>query len=157
MEYTVTRHFAGNREKAFDLISSVFISNGYKQVSRDARSLNFEGEAGASTRSRAFLGATSVTFSFEDDMLTLHARMGGVRKMATLIVLLPVALAVLFLVTFGILFGEMGPRFIAMVSLGPVLPWMLLAPFLINWLKKRSHEALEKLLESIVRTGEASG
>jgi hypothetical protein len=155
MEHITSSSFKGSPEKVFGLITTVFTSNGYNLASRDAQTLRFESEARAGLSRIPMLGASTVMFSIEGERLTMRADMGGVRKMGTLIILLPVALAAILLAIFGILFGELGPRFIAIVSLGPVLPWVLLAPLLIRWLKNRSAEALDRLLESIVKAGGA--
>jgi hypothetical protein len=155
MEYTASRPLEGSPERALDLITAVFASNGYALVSRDSRSVRFESGAGEGKGRNPMLGDSTVMFNIKDGSLTMLADMGGVRKMGTVIIFLPVALALFFLVLFGILFGELGAGFIAMVSLGPVLPWVFLAPLLIRWLKKRSVEALDRLLESMAKASGA--
>jgi len=150
MEYTISRPFEGDAERAFDLITAVFTTNNFRMVSRDARSLEFDDVGASGSKGRQLLGASRVSFSLERGSLTMHARMDGIRKISTALIVLPAGMGLLFLLLFGIMFGEMGPRFIAMISLGPVLPWVLVSPVLIRWLKKRSREALEGLIDSIV-------
>lgn len=152
MKYTVARAFDGDMAKAMEIASTAFSSNNFDVTHRTPTSIEFEARKGGprAAANSPLLGATRIKLDMADGQLRLMASLRGVWAMGRLLIYLPVALGIILIVLLGLLFRDNGLMITTFIAIALVLPWVVLAPFMVRWLKGRAIMVLANLLQSII-------
>ena len=153
MQYRESIPFAGDPAKAFDMATTILTGNGFRIVEKGEHSLAFSSPGMSSTKQNPLLGASEIRVERRVGELEIQAELGGVQRMRTFLILFPIGLALFLFVLFGILFREKGILFTAGVSVGPLLPWVVLTPLLSAVTKRRTERALTDLLANMDMAG----
>jgi hypothetical protein len=155
MEVEFSTSFDGHVEASFEMATTILTANNFRLVDKTGDTLEFSGGGMSSSRQNPLVGATRIRFLHRPGQLTLEADLGGVTRMSWFLHLFPAVMGVFFLILFGVLFRQMGWWFVVAVSLGPLLPWVVLSPVLSRWIRWRAIKALENVLANLAMAGQA--
>jgi hypothetical protein len=153
MDYTQQTSFSGNFTKALDVCTATLTTLGFRIVSQEQYSRCFEGPGMQSTKQNPILGASTIRLSWKEQKLVLDAELKGLERMRQFLLFFPPGLALFFVMLFGILFHTRGFGFVVLLSIAPLLPWLVLSPLLIKMTKTRTLQALDTLLNNIAAVG----
>jgi len=157
MDYEKTIEFGEDVEKAFDVAKSTFLPHGFQIVSISDTDLEVAGPGTYWTKGQdPMVGISKAHISAVDGKLSIRAELGGVTKAVKYLVIFIVAMAVLFLAVFAIVFGQsqgQSMRKVLLISLGPLAPWVVIAPLMGRFLKSRTCRAIDVLMNNIVALG----
>lgn len=156
MEYSKTVPFTGHGARALDVARSVFVGQGFQIVASSDYELRVTGPGINSTKENPLKGVSEASIIIRSASIEFNAILGGVQKMKTFLRLLPLGLALFFLIVFGVLAlsvpGLRQPWFF----LGPALalsPWVFLAPLMGRSIEKKTTQAVDTLLSNMVIMG----
>ena len=149
MRYSRSIRFAGDLAKAFEISMTVLLANDFRLVSKTPDRLEFAGPGVVSKRRNAISGVSRICVSGSKGSLAIEAELGGVKRLGCFLVFFPLGLAIFFCLLFGVLFQDRGFPFIAMLSVAPLLPWVVLSPLMTYVAKVLVVRALENLLSNM--------
>jgi hypothetical protein len=153
-DYRTGVEFTGDTGRAFRAATIVLLSNGFQIVEEDGSTVVYQGPGMISSRQNPLVGASRIEIARQGDRLVLAAELGGIRTMRRFLFALPVGLAALFLVVFGLTLPVPFAQ-AALFSIAPLLPWIVLSPLLANWIERRTCRALDTLLAQVASLGGA--
>lgn len=157
VRYIVAKPFAGDAGKAMNIASTAFTSNNFNVTSRTPSSIEFTTSKDGKADANPLLGATHIKIEKADDHLKLEATLRGVWALGRLFIYLPLALGVTLIILlkiYGDFHKEASVALMTSIAIALVLPWAVLAPILIRWLKRRALMILANLLQSIITRAE---
>lgn len=149
-------------------------SQGFVIERRDAQSAELIGPGMNSTRQSPLLGASAIRLRRHANHLELDAELGGVTSMGRFMLWFPLGLGLCLGTLFGILggfgFGQQfgvgfgvpwarGWSWLAVtfaLSLLPVAPWFVLAPWISRNLRRRTEHALTALVQNAAQLSRTS-
>ena len=107
-DYTNRELCDGDGRAPLSVGTRVLTSNGFQVALKSGSSLRFTGPGTIRSRKNPILGASEVRIAMEQGHLVMEARFGSIQKMMRTLSVVLVALAVAFVVGFGIWFREGG-------------------------------------------------
>jgi len=170
-DFEVEAQTTGDAQQALSRAILVLETVGFRIVACDDRNAELQGPGLNSTKQNPLLGATTIHLRCTERTLRLNAKLGGVATMQRFLTWFPLilglSLGTIFAIAGGFGFGRaagipfgvpwaQGFRWILAayaMALMPVAPWLLLSPWLIRVIRKRTNSALETLLQNAVMRG----
>lgn len=128
---------------ALDTARQIFVANGFAVEVSDSELIAI-GPGMNSTSQNPLVGVSRARVVVSKDVVRFVGELGGVRKMQRLVYLLPLALGI----SFGLIFGLTFSFRTGLSALLPVLPWAIGGPIMSQWLKNRTIQAVEILLQN---------
>ena len=148
--YETEQPFAGDRAAALNVALTALLGHGFEILSKTSDEIQAVGPRMNSSNQPALAGATTITIRVSSSAIQARAELGGVRTLKRFLYLVPLAMGVLLLIVFLPLAGA-----VAWTSLLSVAPVVILAPFLVGWIERRSAHAVDRLVRSMVAVGGA--
>jgi hypothetical protein len=165
-DFAITSETSATSTDVLQSAVTTLISNGFAMTNRDASSATLTGPGQRSTKQNPILGASRIVLRIDNGILHVDAELGGVDSMRRFVMwfpfLLGLGLGLAFTVVGGLTFGRIfgvgfgvpwaqGWRWVV-IAMGsaflPVAPWIVLSPMLVNIIRKRTHRALQTLVEN---------
>ena len=161
MHYAASLPFSGNPDDAFRLAEASLTAISFRLTERSSSSLEAVGPGMNNTRQSALVGASRVRITNGRGDLSLEAELGGVKRMSRFVTLFPVGLVLSLAIVLGGVFGTLfGPGIwmvpVAVSSGGLAIVWLVLGPLMARGIRRRTCQALDALLASMVVAGEAA-
>ena len=155
MDYEKTEPFSGNMEKVLEVARNVFIQHNFQIVRNSDTEVEFTGPGMLSSRQNPIVGISRICIRGASGNISIEAEFEGIRKLTKYLALFIVAMAIFFVVLFGILFSKQGQPLNKTIvkSLAPFAPWPILIPLIHIWMKSRTSKALDRLLINMVALG----
>ena len=156
MEYSKTVPFTGRGAKALDVARTVFMGQGFQIVANNDYELRVTGPGINSTKENPLKGVSEASIIVRSSTIEIKAMLGGVQKMKNFLRLLPLGLALFFLILFGALawsLPELRQAWIFLIPLLALSPWLFLAPLMTRMIEKRTKQAVDTLLNNMVMIG----
>ena len=156
-EYSKTVSTAVAPEKAIEVARSTFMSLDFRIVSCSGRELRVEGKGMRNTKQNPLKGITEATILASRSGIDIQAVLGGVDWMRRFVLIFPLALGGFLTLVFGVLSIFVPTMRNPLVLLAPILslaPWPIIGPFMARWIKQRTEQAIDALLENM---GEGGG
>jgi hypothetical protein len=155
MDYERTEPFSGNVEKVLEVAKNVFIQHNFQIVRDSDKEVEFTGPGMLSSRQNPIVGISRICIRGSRGNLSIEAEFEGIRKLTKYLAYFIVAMAIFFVVFFGILFSKQGQSVykIILISLAPFTPWPVIIPLMYIWMKWRTAKALDRLLINMVTLG----
>lgn len=149
MHYEGRTVFTGDRRSALEAGRSILMNNGYTVSPIEHDSFTATGRGLGSTQQNPLTGATEFMVKAGGGEIVVRAELGGVRSMMWFLLLFPPGLGACLAISFGISMGW--DR--AYAAFLPILPWLVISPLMIFWLRRRTERALETLLQNMATVG----
>lgn len=156
MEYSKTVPFAGRGAKAMDMARSTFVGQGFQIVASNDDELRVTGPGINSTRENPLKGVSEASIIIRASAIEIKAILGGAQKMKTFLRIFPLAMALFFLLVFGVLAWRLPDFRQWWIFLIPVLalsPWVFLGPAIARSIEKRTIQAVDTLLSNMMMMG----
>jgi hypothetical protein len=147
MDYSKTIPFP-EQKLVIPTVTKAFADRGFQISDMTETTAELKGPGMINSQQDPIVGISKASISYRGEMLTVEAEFGAIRKLLTYMSVFIVAMALFFLVLFGIIFTKQGksPGTIVLISLAPLLPWPVLLPAMYAWMNKRTAKALDVLL-----------
>src|SRR5262245_34476712 len=132
MQYTASRPFRGNPDRALGLAEAALTGIGFRTTKRTPGMLEMTGPGLNSTRQSALVGASRILIRGGTSELAVEADLGGAAFMTRFVMLFPIGLALALGCVFAVLFGFLFPQdpwvfvTIAIAVGGNALVWLVL-------------------------------
>lgn len=149
----------GSMEKALEVARETLVRNNFRLLSTTSTSFEAEGPGMHSTGQNPLVGISRVRLEAIGHDLLATAELGGLRRMVAILFLLIGGLTVMC-VLMAIFKGpsaESMSHSRLLVAVGPTAPWLVLAPLMIWWMRRRIERALETLLSNASAVANAAG
>jgi len=155
MDYEKTEPFSGNMEKVLEVAKNVFIQHNFQIVRDSVTEVEFTGPGMLSSRQNPIVGISRIRIRATRGTLSIEAEFEGIRKLTKYLVFFIVAMAIFFVVFFGIMFSRQGQPLnkTIIISLATFVPWPVIIPVMYVWMKSRASEALDRLVSNMVTLG----
>lgn len=157
-EYAKSVPFEGRAGKALSVAQSAFISQGFEIVGRGDSELRVTGPGMNSTRQNPLRGVTEASIVVRSTAIEIRAVLGGVQKLKTFLRVFPLAMAIFFMVVFGVIAWQVPVFRHFWIFLFPLLalsPWLVIAPVMGRAIERRTRQAVDTLLSNMVMLGSA--
>jgi hypothetical protein len=158
LDYRKVESFDGDVARVFEPAVVILTTLGFRLVEQGARSVSFRGPGMHSSRQPGLLGASYLRLTHDDGSLQLEAELGGTKLLERFVTWFPPALAAAIGATLAILLGlQFGWPAVTMsmsTAFLTCLPWKLLSPVLVRWIRARSVRALDVLLINLASGGQ---
>ena len=146
-------NFSGDGERAISTALQTLLPLGFEIESQGSSHLIVSSHNYRSTKQDPLLGISRAEFSIKRFSLEVKAELGGVAWMRNFLLMLFIGLGIFDLIVFGALWYFLDalrpyPWLLAF-PLAALLPWVILGPILTRSIKKRTLDALKKLLDSM--------
>ena len=155
-EYSTSVPFTGNAKRALAVAQSTLLASNFVVVSASETSLQVKGRGMTSTRGNPLKGMTEGTFIVRNSAIEVSAVLGGVQWLKKFLRIMPLSMAVLFLVIFGAI-AIFDPIFrlwwIFLIPIAALSPWLILAPVFGRSMERRTTAALDDLVANMVLLG----
>lgn len=155
-EYSKTVPFTGQTARALEAARSTFMGQGFEIVASTDHELRVTGPGLASTYENPLKGVSEASMIVSARAIEIKATLGGTRMLRKLLWILPLGLALLFLIVFGVVAWIVPDFRQPWVFLIPVLalaPWLFLSPLMVRRIKNRTIQAVDTLLNNMVVVG----
>lgn len=153
MRYERSLPFDGDPRQALQVATGVLASNSFALELRGQTALVANGPGLHGTRQNPILGVTRAEIRVEAGTIRIAAELGGVRSMRNFLFIFPPALAILLLGTLSA--AGLPWHSVGLAVLLALAPWLVLAPALTGWVKRRTTHALDTLLHNMASVGGA--
>jgi hypothetical protein len=165
--YSKSIPFSGDIDAAFAAAANVLGANGFVLHEKGLSRVEFDGPGMRSSRQNPLLGASHLRMEARAGTLSLDAELGGVDTMRRFLIYFPLAMAAGFFVLIGLgggfLLEQLGASnrgepvaregfwllLTAPLALLPFAPWLILSPLMCRAIRRRTIEALDRLLAHI--------
>jgi len=149
--YETSVPFTGDPGPAIAAARLFLGANGFKVDQPNNAELLATGPGMRSTRQNPILGVTSGRLKFTGRSIDFTGELGGVEFMRKFLCYFPPGLALGLMISFCIA-GVFVPDFPwVAVAIAPlaVLPWIFISPLMLRSITKKTHAAVDTLLENI--------
>ena len=154
--YSTSLPFSGNAKRALAIAQTTLLASNFVVLSSSETSLQVKGRGTTSTRENPLKGMTEATFIVRNSAIEVSADLGGAQWLKNFLRIMPLAMAGLFLVVFGIL-AIFVPVFrnwwVYLIPLAALSPWVILAPVLSRSMERRTTAAIDDLLSNMIMLG----
>jgi hypothetical protein len=154
--YTTSVPFTGNAKRALAVAQSALLASNFVVVSSNDSELSVKGRGTTSTRENPLKGMTEGTFIVRNSAIEVSAVLGGSQWLKNFLRIMPLSMAVLFMLVFGII-AIFEPIFrqwwIFLIPLVALSPWLFLAPVLGRSMERRTTAAIDDLVSNMVLLG----
>jgi hypothetical protein len=165
-DYIKTTDFSGPAERVLAAAITTLTNNGFAIVDRSDVEATLAGPGFNSTRQNPLVGASRITIAARGHTLHVNAELGGVESMRRFLMrfpfLLGLGLGAFFAVFGGVFFGQLfgvgfgapgmaGWRWAALtLTMGLLLsvPWIVISPMMVRTIRRRTHRALDVLVDN---------
>jgi len=154
--YSTSVPFTGNAKRALAVAQSTLLASNFVVVSSSETSLQVKGRGTTSTRENPLRGMTEGTFIVRNSAIEVSAVLGGAQWLKNFLRIMPLAMAGLFIIIFGIIaiFSPVFRRWwIFLIPIAALSPWAILAPVLGRSMKTRTTGAIDDLISNMVMLG----
>lgn len=149
MRHEARRSFQGNAEKALGEARSQLVARGFRLGALDGRSFTAESPGYAGTKDDPLRAVSHVKVQALGTELVAACELGGVRRMAWFLAVFPPALVACVLGIQVALSPGLMPLDRALRVGGTIaLPWLVLAPALVWWIRRRAVAAIDTILSN---------
>ena len=154
--YSISVPFTGSAKRALAVAQSTLLASNFVVVSASETSLQVKGRGMTSTRGNPLKGLTEGTFIVRNSAIEVSAVLGGVQWLKKFLRIMPLSMAVLFLIIFGAL-AIFVPVFrnwwVFLIPIAALSPWLILAPVVGRSIEGRTREALVDLVANMALLG----
>jgi hypothetical protein len=158
MSYEKTIRFSGNFDKAIEVAKNTLMPNGFTIANNDEDAIELRGPGSFWTKGQnPLVGVSWIRLEKIEDSVLIKAEFGGVKKTIIYLCCFILAMAVFFLVLFGILFSQKPPTHRFLIPLAPFIPWPFIIPVMAIILKWRASKSLDALSHNIAMEVGISG
>jgi hypothetical protein len=152
--------FSGNAHVALHNALSTLLPLDFKVIGQTENRLTVEGPGYNSSKQNALLGMSSGEFTISHGTISLLARLGGVDRMAHILLFILIGLgSVQALVFIGLwLYIERlhaNPFFLVIPAL-VFLPWVFITPRIIKWTRGNCENALARFVDQLASPQDAN-
>lgn len=145
MDYQRSIPLSGNPEKSLETAKMIFMQNGFRMKKKGERDLEFIGPGMNSTKECPLLGVSLARIQVSAGHLKMEAELGSARWMQRFLFLFPFALGTILFLSFAAIQKNWSVGFSAFLS---VSPWLILSPIMSRWIRRRTTQALDVLMEN---------
>ena len=153
IEYSKTVPFTGHASKALAVARSAFINLGFNIVTNTDYEIRVTGRGMTSTRENALKGVTEADIIIRPTTIEVKAVLGGAQKMKRFIRIFPLAMAVFFLIVFGVI-AAIEPTFriwwLFLMPVAVLAPWLVLAPLIGRSIENNTKQAVDTLVNNMI-------
>jgi hypothetical protein len=160
--------FDGSAEKLFNTAHAYLQPFGFEVSTRNGSSIHLTGPGLRSTRQNPILGATGIVIQVQERRIQIQAELRGVEALQKFVKFFPLflglGLGLFFGIGGGFLFGNQSgvgfgipgvPHwkwFVASMGFSfiPISPWLVLSPMMSRRILRRTQEALNSFMETIL-------
>jgi hypothetical protein len=157
MSYEKTIYFNGNTGKAIEVARNTFLPLGFSIANNTNEYIELTGPGTYWTNGQnPLVGISRISVARTHNELSIKAEFGGVWKTVKYLIIFIISMSIFFLVLFGIVFNKQGmsAQKNLLLALGPFVPWPVLIPLMAIWMKSRTSNSLDALLNNMVTLGQ---
>ena len=149
-EHRCRRESSAEPERLLDLARTTLAAAGFRVGPAAGGELVAEGLPPMSTKRNPLTLATRIRVRAAAGGLELEAELGGVRRLRAFVLVFPLGLGLLISASFALAarFGGMPPG-AWWIPLVAASPWLVLAPLMAAWIRRRAIAAVERLADSL--------
>jgi len=152
LKFTYSINTSADSQTAANTLLNTLLPLGFRIVNQSSHSLVVESPGYNSTRQNTLLAMSRAEFTFSRSKIDLQAELGGIDRMARLLLFLILGLGILdTAIFFGLWFfldafrSSMWLLYIPTLAL---LPWLIVGPLIIRIIRKNAERAAITLLEN---------
>lgn len=135
-------------KKSMETAQAIFMQNGFAMTKKGEWDFEFNGPGMHSTKQNPLLGVSRARLKLSGRQLKLEADLGSVRRMQWFILIFPFALGLFIFLLIGAAQKNIQS---GLPVLAAVAPWIVIAPWMSRWMKRRTVRALDTLLENVAQ------
>jgi hypothetical protein len=157
-EYSRTVPFTGKTARALDVARTIFMAHGFEIVASNDHELRVTGPGITNTKENPLRGVSEASMIVSARAIEIQARLGGTRLLKRLLWILPLGLALLFLIAFGVtawIVPDFRRAWIFLIPALALAPWLILSPLMIRKIENRTIQAVDTLLNNMVIVGKS--
>ena len=157
-QYSTSVPFSGNAKRAIAVAQSTLLASNFVVVSSSESSLQVKGRGTTSTRENPLKGMTEGTFIIRNSAIEVSAVLGGAERLRNFLRIMPLGMAVFFLIVFGglsIFVPVFRQWWVYLIPIAALSPWVILAPVLGRSMERRTTAAIDDLVSNMVMLGTA--
>lgn len=157
MSYEKTIYFNGNTGKAFEVARNTFLPLGFSIAKNTDEFIELTGPGTYWTNGQnPLVGISKISVTETNNKLVIKSEFRGIQKTVKYLIIFIISMSIFFLVLFGILFNkqDMSAQKLLLLVLGPFIPWAVLIPLMATWMKSRTSNSLDALLNNMVTLGQ---
>ena len=155
MHYSIRREFTGSESAALSAIESILLSVNFRIVESSASRLALVGRGIRSTKENPLRGATEIEVETKSGSVSLNAKLGGVRSMALFVCSFPVLLWAILAISASLKSGDAAAVMNGKALIGAAV-WLVIGPVLAVWIRRRTIDSLEDMLENALALAKRS-
>jgi hypothetical protein len=152
MQYTSSIPIAGPPETAIRVVRDALIANGFTIVEAKPTEFTATGPGMMSTNQNAILGVSKATLRIDGAVIHVKAELGGAAWIGRFAMFFPIGLGVLLAAVFWVIRqaqGNLANKPTAVLApLLAVSPWLVIGPLMARFIRKRTEQAVDALLQS---------
>lgn len=155
MDYSKTVPISGDGRTILDQARNVFLQQGFDVSPISAQRFEARGEKLLRNNHNPYHGVSRATFMVAGGTLTVDAALGGVRRLRNFLFVFPPTLALVLAVTFRLMDNFAGqPSYMPfLLAFAPIVPWVVLAPLMTYWFRRKVVQTLDTMLENLRAMG----
>lgn len=145
--------YSGNAQFAINSALQTLLALDFKIIDQTGSTLTVGSPGYHSTHQNALLGMSRGELFFSPSHISINAELGGVDRTARFLLILMLGMGAINAIVFtGLWFFveqlHAQPWFLAIPAL-VFLPWILIAPRMAKWIRKRCEEALIRFVDNL--------
>ncbi len=147
-EYETSVPFGGSPGGAMKTACSLLMANGFRLDQPTETEIIATGPGMQSTSENGIRGVSLANITVSADTIGVHAELGGVQTVRRFLYYGPPALGLLLYPT--TLLIPNASWFVYLGVFAPLLPWLIISPLMVMWVKKRTTNAVDTMLHNMV-------
>jgi hypothetical protein len=142
--------FSGDGRQAVQIAFDALTAAGMRINSKTATTIEFKGPGLNNTRDNPLRGISSGRLHITGSSIHLTADLGAVSRLFKILGVMIFGLDLVGAVILYIfLRGKFSLPLVLAIAVGPVAPWIVLLPWMANWMKRRTIGAMDTLLNNL--------
>ena len=143
--------FSGDPARAIEAARLQLSAQGFRIDLPNPTKLVATGPGMHSNQEDPIRGMTQAEIWVDEGRIRLAGELGGVARMKRFLYIFPFALGVGLALVFGVVSWTVHsfPGYVAFIPVLPVLPWIVLSPWMVNLMQKRAILAIDTLLHNM--------
>jgi len=154
--YSTSVTYSGSAKRALAIAQNALIAANFQITSKTDYELHAVGRGITSTRQDPLKAATDITIILRNASIEVNAVLGGVDRMKKFLRILPLSMALFFLLVFGTI-AFFVPDFrrwwIFLIPVAVLSPWLILGPIIARSVRAQAEGAINSLLGNMVTLG----
>ena len=155
--YSTSVAYSGSAKRALAIAQNALIAANFQITSKTDYELHAIGRGITSTRQDPLKAATDITILIRNSSIEVNAVLGGADRMKKFLRVLPLGMALLFLLVFGtiaVFVPDFRRWWIFLIPVAALLPWLILGPVLTRSVRTQAEAAINSLLGNMALLGD---